>query len=111
MSLYGHTYINVSSLKRWVNSLNIDEIHNVDVGGYNLEIKDETKKILELQLQEFSECINQMKEGDDWRNHQGILNHAFYNAFFCSLGNVLSHSSASSRILLTSLSSSASRNK
>ena len=43
MSLYGHTYININSLKRWVNSLSVDEIQSVDVGGYNLEIKDETK--------------------------------------------------------------------
>ena len=57
MSLYGHTYININSLKRWVNSLSVDEIQSVDVGGYNLEIKDETKELLELQLQGFSECI------------------------------------------------------
>lgn len=81
MSLYGHTYININSLKRWVNSLSVDEIQPVDVGGYNLEIKDETKELLELQLQGFSECINRMHEGDDWRKYEGIISHAFYNAF------------------------------
>lgn len=58
MSLYGHTYISIDSLKRWVNSLNIDSIQNIDIGGDNLEIKDETKELLELQLKGFSECIN-----------------------------------------------------
>lgn len=81
MSLYGHTYININSLKRWVNSLSVDEIQFVDVGGYNLEIKDETKELLELQLQGFSECINRMHEGDDWRKYEGIISHVFYNAF------------------------------
>lgn len=81
MSLYGHTYININSLKRWVNSLSVDEIQSVDVGGYNLEIKDETKELLELQLQVFSESINRMHEGDDWRKYEGIISHAFYNAF------------------------------
>lgn len=81
MSLYGHTYININSLKRWVNSLSVDEIQSVDVGSYNLEIKDETKELLELQLQGFSECINRMHEGDDWRKYEGIISHAFYNAF------------------------------
>lgn len=81
MSLYGHTYININSLKRWVNSLSVDEIQSVDVGGCNLEIKDETKELLELQLQGFSECINRMHEGDDWRKYEGIISHAFYNAF------------------------------
>ena len=33
MSLYGHTYISIDSLKRWVNSLNIDSIQNIDIGG------------------------------------------------------------------------------
>ena len=59
MSLYGHTYISIDSLKRWVNSLSIDRIQSVDIGGDNLEIKDETKELLELQLKGFSECINQ----------------------------------------------------
>ncbi len=81
MSLYGHTYININSLKRWVNSLSVDEIQSVDVGDYNLEIRDETKELLELQLQGFSECINRMHEGDDWRKYEGIISHAFYNAF------------------------------
>ncbi len=81
MSLYGHTHINIDSLKRWVDALSMDGIQNIDIGGYNFEINDETKKQLELQLQSFSECIRQMKEGDDWRNYQGILSHAFYNAF------------------------------
>ena len=79
--MYGHTRISIDSLKRWVNSLSLEKVKSIDVGGYNLEVKDETKKILELQLQGFSECINQMQEGDDWRNYQGIISHAFYNAF------------------------------
>ena len=81
MSLYGDTLINIDSLKRWVNSLNVDEILKIDIGGYILEVKDETRKLLELQLKGFSECINRMNEGDDWRKYQGILSHAFYNAF------------------------------
>ena len=31
MSLYGHTYISIDSLKRWVNSLSIDRIQSVDM--------------------------------------------------------------------------------
>ena len=31
MSLYGHTYININSLKRWVNSLSVDEIQSVAI--------------------------------------------------------------------------------
>ena len=74
MSLYGHTHINIDSLKRWVDALSMDGIQNIDIGGYNFEINDETKKQLELQLQSFSECIRQMKEGDDWRNYYFLDN-------------------------------------
>ena len=48
MSLYGHTHINIDSLKRWVDALSMDGIQNIDIGGYNFEINDETKKLLEL---------------------------------------------------------------
>lgn len=81
MSLYGHTHVNVDSLKRWVNSQSVDDIVKVDVGGYIVEIKNETRKLLEFQLQGFSKVINAMKEGDDWRNYEGILSPVFYNAF------------------------------
>lgn len=81
MSLYGHTHINTDSLKRWVNSLNIDKISKIDVGGDTLAVQDETKKILEIQLQMFNRLINSMKEGDDWRRFQGVISRAFYNAF------------------------------
>lgn len=81
MSLYGDTYINIESLKRWVNSLSVDEIKTVNIGGSDFEINDETKKLLELQLQVFCNCINQMKDNDDWREYQGILSPMFYNAF------------------------------
>ena len=81
MSLYGDAYINIESLKRWVKSLSVDDVKSVNIGGCNFEIKDETKKLLELQLQGFCNCINQMKENDDWREYQGILSPMFYNAF------------------------------
>ena len=38
MSLYGHTHINIDSLKRWVDALSMDGIQNIDIGGYNFEI-------------------------------------------------------------------------
>ena len=40
-----------------------------------------TKKLLEEILLTFSECINKMNDGDDWREYEGILNAVSYNAF------------------------------
>ena len=82
MAIYGHTRINLDSLKRWVNSLDINKIKNVDVGGRNYEIKNKMKKILEIQLEDFSNSINKMKKNEDWEIYQNMLNQIFYNAFF-----------------------------
>lgn len=81
MSLYGHTNINIEALKRWANSLSVDEISQVDIGGNLIKLEDGTREILKLQIQGFADLINQLKLGDDWRNCQGITSHMFYNAF------------------------------
>jgi len=81
MSLYGHRLINIDSLKRWVNSLNVEEDSDVDVGGFSLKINGATKELLTFQLDGFRNLINNMKEGDDWRTFEGILSPIFYNAF------------------------------
>ena len=81
MSLYGHTMIDVESLKRWVNSLEVKENSEVDIAGCKMKVDYSAKQVLEMQLQCFSNAINQMKEGDDWRNYQGILSPIFYNTF------------------------------
>ncbi|WP_335992840.1 hypothetical protein [Fusobacterium polymorphum] len=82
MSICGHTKINIDSLKRWVNSLDINKIRNFNVEGHDYEIKNEMKKILEIQLEEFSNSINKMKEDDNWENYDTMLNQIFYNIFF-----------------------------
>ena len=46
MSLYGHTNINIDSLKRWANALSIDNITEVDYGGEPVFFDEITKKIL-----------------------------------------------------------------
>lgn len=81
MSLYGHTNINIEALKRWANSLSVDKISQVDIGGDLIKLEDRTRKILELQIQGFADLINHLKLGDDWRNCQGIISQMFYNAF------------------------------
>lgn len=81
MSLYGHTNINIDSLKRWANALSIDNITEVDYGGEPVFFDEITKKILNSQLQVFTALINQLKPGDDWRNCQGFISAIFYNTF------------------------------
>lgn len=82
MSLYGDSYINVNALKRWVNTLSLDAVRSVDVGGNTITIDGPVKEILELQLEGFSDFIYQLPDDGDWREFQGALSRLFYNAFF-----------------------------
>ena len=50
MSLYGHTNINIDSLKRWANALSIDNITEVDYGGEPVFFDEITKKTPEKSL-------------------------------------------------------------
>lgn len=81
MSLYGHTKINIESLKRWANALSIDNITEADYGGEPIIFNEITKKILNIQLQGFVALINKLKPGDDWRTCQYIISPIFYSAF------------------------------
>ncbi len=81
MSLYGHTNINIEALKRWANSLSVDEISQVDIGGHLIELRADTREILKLQTQAFAELANALKVEDDWRNCEYIISQMFYNAF------------------------------
>jgi len=81
MSLYGHTNINIEALKRWANSLSMDEVTQVDIGGNLIRLEDGTREILKIQTQGFAALINQLNPGDDWRNCLGVTSHMFYNAF------------------------------
>ena len=58
MSICGHTKINIDSLKRWVNSLDINKIRNFNVEGHDYEIKNEMKKI----FKEFDSIHSDMKK-------------------------------------------------
>ncbi|QNE67542.1 hypothetical protein H5V38_06365 [Fusobacterium hwasookii] len=78
MSISGDIRINIDSLKRYVNSFDISKIKNVDIGGYNLEINNELKKMLEVSL----DLINEIKEENDWIKCQMSLTQLFYNVFF-----------------------------
>ena len=82
MSLYGHTNINIDALKRWADSLSFDKISQVEIGGQNLIVDENVRKILEMQLVLFKESVKALKEGDDWRVCQYNVSSAFLNAVF-----------------------------
>lgn len=86
MSMYADRFVNVQELKEWSSELSLDDINEVNIAGKIIELKDEFRYILELQLGFFKEAAINLKEGDDWRDLQYICSPLFYNAFF-KVGN------------------------
>lgn len=81
MSIHGDSHINLDALKRWVNSLAVDDICQVEVGGDLMVLEDSMRKMLKIQTEAFAKLIDCLKPEDDWRACQGILSPMFYNAF------------------------------
>lgn len=82
MSLYGDRYISCAALKRWVKTLDVTPFTFVDVGGRTIELIPAHKDAIRAQLDLFSQSVDALNDGDDWRSLQGILSPLFYNMFF-----------------------------
>ena len=82
MSLYGDRYISCAALKRWVKTLDVTPFTFVDVGGRTIELIPAHKDAIRAQLDLFSQSVDALNDGDDWRSLQGILSSLFYNMFF-----------------------------
>lgn len=81
MALYGDADINLEVLKKWANSLSVDKLSQIEIGGEKIVLNDQLRDILKVQTQAFANQINLLKEGDDWRVCQGVTSPMFYNAF------------------------------
>lgn len=81
MALYGHTKIDIAALKRWANSLDVNKITKVDIGGTVIDLDETAKKILEQQRNLFVTMINNLKPNDDWRICRDVISRMFDNAF------------------------------
>ncbi|MBU3228628.1 hypothetical protein [Clostridium algidicarnis] len=86
MSMYGDRHVKIHDLKEWVKYLSIDEIKSINIAGKDITIDELSKEILELQIEMFKKAVNNLEDGDDWRNLQEIFSPLFYNAFF-KVGN------------------------
>ena len=86
MSIYGDRYVKIHDLKEWVQHLSIDDIKSVNIAGKDIILDEFSKEILTLQIEMFKKAVNNLEDGDDWRQLQGICSSLFYNAFF-KVGN------------------------
>ncbi|GAB6169555.1 hypothetical protein JCM1393_20150 [Clostridium carnis] len=86
MSIYGDRHVKIHDLKEWVQHLSIDEIKSVNIAGKDITIDGLSKDMLILQIEMFKKAVNNLDDGDDWRELQGICSPLFYNAFF-KVGN------------------------
>lgn len=81
MSMYGHNEINIDALKRWANSLSVDKITTVDIGGKTIVLNDATKKLLDMQTQLFIALVNKLGAVEDWKDCLYAISPVFQNAF------------------------------
>lgn len=81
MALHGTSKIDIAALKRWANSLDINKIEKMDIGGAIIDLDGTTRKILDQQRNLFVTMINNLKTGDDWRICRSAISPMFDNAF------------------------------
>lgn len=86
MSIYGDRHVKIHDLKEWIQYLSIDEIKSVNIAGKDIIVDGLIKEMLTQQIEMFKKAVNNLDDGDDWRNLQGICSPLFYNAFF-KVGN------------------------
>lgn len=79
--MYGHNEINIDALKRWANSLSVDKIATVDIGGKTIVLNDATMKLLDMQTQLFIALVNKLEAGEDWIDCLYAVSPVFQNAF------------------------------
>lgn len=82
MSVHGASYITCDALKRWIKTLDVTPYSSVDIGGKTIELVPPYKDMISKQIEALSELADLLKDGDDWRSLEGILNPIFYNLFF-----------------------------
>lgn len=80
MSLYAHTSVKLDLLKEWSRNLDVEEV--IRRSGLGLYGKYSDEKMCRGLLNAFQRCVEDLKEGDDWRNTTHILNKALMPALF-----------------------------
>ncbi len=82
MSMYGDRNVNNEALKKWANTLSLNNITHIDIGGESVVLNSEMKKVLNTQLESFRYLVNKLQPKEDWRETLCIVSDLFYNAFF-----------------------------
>ena len=72
MSIYGDRHVKIHDLKEWIQYLSIDEIKSVNIAGKDIIVDGLIKEMLTQQIEMFKKAVNNLDDGDDWRNLQGI---------------------------------------
>lgn len=80
MSLYAHTSVKLDLLKEWSRNLDVEDV--IRRSGLGLYGKYSDEKMCRGLLNAFQRCVEDLKEGDDWRDTTHILNKALMPALF-----------------------------
>lgn len=87
MSLYAHTSVKLDLLKEWSRNLDVEEV--IKRSGLGLYGKYSDEAICRDMLDGFQKFVEDLKEGDDWRNATHIINRALMPALFKVADNAI----------------------
>lgn len=87
MSLYAHTSVKLDLLKEWSRNLDVDEV--IKRTGLGLHGKYSNEAICRDMLDGFQRFVEDLKEGDDWRNATHIINRPLMPALFKVADNAI----------------------
>lgn len=87
MSLYAHTSVKLDLLKEWSRNLDVDEVVRKSKSGLYGRYADET--ICRGLLDGFRKFVDDLKDGDDWRETTHVLNRALMPALFKAADNAI----------------------
>lgn len=87
MSLYAHTSVKLELLKEWSRNLGVEEV--IRKSGLGLYGKYSDEAICRGLLDGFQKFVENLKEGDDWREAAHILNRPLMPALFKVADNAI----------------------
>ena len=87
MSYYAHTSVKLDLLKEWTRNLDVEEV--IRKSGLGLYGKYSDEKICRELLDGFRSNVENLNEGDDWRETTLVLNKALMPAIFKVADNAI----------------------
>lgn len=81
MALYTDINLKFEALQRWADTLSIDDIDHIEVGGEEYKLTEKDKESLKTQLSLFVSAVHRLTPSNEWRYTLYSFSTFFHNAF------------------------------